>query len=109
MGPELEEFLNAIPEDNITVNIGSMSRKIIGVYNLDISYRPNISIVADAHDLPFREASLDALIVKNVFEHWAASFREAAQLSDLFQVLNRDPEKPESVRIENAPPTRLIA
>jgi SAM-dependent methyltransferase len=69
MGPELEEFLNAIPEDNITVNIGSMSRKIIGVYNLDISYRPNISIVADAHDLPFREASLDALIVKNVFEH----------------------------------------
>lgn len=68
-GPRLEEFLKKISDDDIVVNIGSLSRKIKGVYNLDISYCPNIGIVADAHQLPFEEASLDGLIIKNVFEH----------------------------------------
>jgi len=68
-GPELEKFLSDYNEDDIIVNIGSSSKKIPGVYNLDIAYYPNIDIVADAHELPFKDGSLDAVVIKNVFEH----------------------------------------
>jgi hypothetical protein len=68
-GPELEAFMKNFNEDNVVVNVGSLSKKIKGVYNLDISYYPNIDIVADAHTLPFKDGSLDGVIIKNVFEH----------------------------------------
>lgn len=69
LGPELEEFLKNFNDDDIVVNVGSLSKKIKGVYNLDIAYYPNIDIVADAHHMPFKNASLDGVIIKNVFEH----------------------------------------
>lgn len=68
-GPELEKFLKQYNENDVIVNIGSLSKKIKGVYNLDIAYYPNIDIVADAHELPFKDSSLDGIIIKNVFEH----------------------------------------
>jgi len=69
LGPELEEFLIGFPNDSIIVNIGSMAKKIDGVFNLDLNFRPHISVIADAHELPFGGNSLDGLVVKNVFEH----------------------------------------
>lgn len=68
-GPELEEFLANFSNDDVVINVGSLSQKIKGVYNLDISYYPNIDIVADAHTMPFKNDSLDGVIIKNVFEH----------------------------------------
>jgi ubiquinone/menaquinone biosynthesis C-methylase UbiE/uncharacterized protein YbaR (Trm112 family) len=68
-GPELEMFLKDFGESDVVVNVGSLSKKIPGVYNLDIAYYPNIDIVADAHELPFKDGSLDGVIIKNVFEH----------------------------------------
>lgn len=68
-GPELEEFLKKFKDDDLVINVGSLSKKIKGVYNLDIAYYPNIDIVADAHNMPFKNASIDGIIIKNVFEH----------------------------------------
>lgn len=68
-GPELEEFLREYGENDIVLNIGSLSKKIPGVFNLDIAFYPNIDIVADAHELPFKDDSLDGIVIKNVFEH----------------------------------------
>ncbi|MFC1599875.1 methyltransferase domain-containing protein [Patescibacteria group bacterium] len=68
-GPELKEFLKQFNDDDVVVNVGSLSKKIKGVYNLDIAYYPNIDIVADAHEMPFKDGSLDGVIIKNVFEH----------------------------------------
>jgi len=68
-GPELKEFLKQFNEDDVVVNVGSLSKKIPGVYNLDIAYYPNIDIVADAHHMPFKDGSLDGIVIKNVFEH----------------------------------------
>lgn len=68
-GPELEKFLKDFNDDSLIVNVGSLSKKIKGVYNLDIAYYPNIDIVGDAHELPFINSSLDGVVIKNVFEH----------------------------------------
>jgi ubiquinone/menaquinone biosynthesis C-methylase UbiE len=72
-GRTLIEFLKNFPEDAVIVNIGSLSKKIKGskakILNLDISWYPNIDIVADAHQMPFKDESLDGIIIKNVFEH----------------------------------------
>lgn len=68
-GPELVEFLKHFNETDTVVNVGSLSKKIKGVYNLDIAYYPNIDLVADAHCMPFKDGSLDGVIIKNVFEH----------------------------------------
>ncbi|MFC1647652.1 class I SAM-dependent methyltransferase [Patescibacteria group bacterium] len=81
-GPELEKFMRNYGENDIVVNVGSLSKKIKGakarVYNLDIAYYPNIDIVADAHELPFKDGSLDGVIIKNVFEH----LRDPAKVRD---------------------------
>jgi SAM-dependent methyltransferase len=69
LGPELEGFLKGFNDEDVVVNVGSLSKKIKGVYNLDIAYYPNIDIVADAHHMPFKNGSLDGVIIKNVFEH----------------------------------------
>ncbi|MBU1446146.1 class I SAM-dependent methyltransferase [Patescibacteria group bacterium] len=72
-GETLIKFLQGFEEGSNILNIGSLSKKIDGskgnIINLDISFYPNIDIVADAHDLPFKDASLDGIIIKNVFEH----------------------------------------
>lgn len=81
-GPDLMKFLLKFNENDIVVNVGSLSGEIKGakarVYNLDIAYYPNIDIVADAHELPFKDGSLDGVIIKNVFEH----LRDPAKVRD---------------------------
>lgn len=68
-GPELLEFLKNFGSDDTVINVGSLSKKIEGVYNLDIAYYPNIDVVADAHHMPFKDGSVDGIVIKNVFEH----------------------------------------
>lgn len=72
-GRELIKFLKKFNEKANIVNVGSLSKKIKGtkanILNLDISYYPNIDIVADAHNMPFKNNCLDGVIIKNVFEH----------------------------------------
>lgn len=84
-GKTLIEFLKTFPENSTVVNIGSLSKKIEGakarILNLDISWYPNIDIIADAHSLPFKNESLDGIIIKNVFEH----LRDPATVRDQLQ------------------------
>jgi len=80
--PALYEFIEKISKNfhdkaNI-LNIGSLSKKLmlkkqeksnINIINLDISLYKNIDVVADAHKLPFKDHSIEGVIIKNVFEH----------------------------------------
>lgn len=90
-GQTLIKFLQGFNEGQNILNIGSLSKKISGskgnVINLDISFYPNIDIVADAHDLPFKDASLDGIIIKNVFEHLR---QPAVVLAEIKRVLKKD-------------------
>jgi len=72
-GKQLKLFLSDFKENQIVLNVGSLSKKFESqgpkIINLDISMYPNIDIVADAHHLPFKDEGLDGIVIKNVFEH----------------------------------------
>lgn len=82
------------------VNIGSLAEKVLSpaaeekigqktlqILNLDISFYEGVHIVADAHALPFSDQSLEAVILKNVFEH----LRDPVKVRDELQrVLKKD-------------------
>jgi len=71
-GKELKEFLKKHPGMTI-LNVGSLSMNLKslhpGIINLDICFYKNIDIVGDAHCLPFKDASVDMVLFKNVIEH----------------------------------------
>ena len=71
-GKELKSFLKNHPGLTI-LNIGSLSMDLKalhpGIINLDISYYSNVDVVGDAHCLPFKDASVDMVLFKNVIEH----------------------------------------
>jgi SAM-dependent methyltransferase len=70
---ELITLLKKIPAQGAVVNIGSLSKNLKelhpNVINLDICYYPNVDIVADVCNLPFKDESIDVIIFKNVLEH----------------------------------------
>lgn len=54
----------------IILNIGGGPRREDGnVLNLNIGLFPNVDIVADAHNLPFKSSSLDGIMIIAVLEH----------------------------------------
>lgn len=53
----------------------------IAVAGLDIYASPNVQAVADAHDLPLADASVDAVWIQNVLEHVLDPARVAAEIS----------------------------
>ena len=68
--------------DGVVVNIGAGGLTGCGcrlwqgvsavgakVYNLDIDNMPDVNVVADAHSMPFCEASVDSLVCQAVLEH----------------------------------------
>jgi uncharacterized protein YbaR (Trm112 family)/SAM-dependent methyltransferase len=72
-GAKLEEFLQSFDKNQHVVNVGSLSKLVktpgASIYNLDISAYPHVDIIADAHQMPFSDDSLDGIVIKNVFEH----------------------------------------
>ncbi len=72
-GRELKEFLRNVQVSTVVLNIGSLSMSLKalhpGIVNLDISEYQNVDVVADAHALPFKDASIDVVLFKNVLEH----------------------------------------
>jgi SAM-dependent methyltransferase len=75
--PAFDKFIKKFGSEKIAniINIGSLSKNLIkensniNIFNLDISAYKNIDIIADAHKLPFKDHSIDGVIIKNVFEH----------------------------------------
>lgn len=71
-GEELKKFLKENPDLKI-LNIGSLSIDLQDLHsditNLDINYYSSVDIVGDAHELPLKDESFDAILFKNVLEH----------------------------------------
>jgi len=42
---------------------------------MDVHFSPQVQMISDAHDLPFRDESLDAVICQSVLEHVADPYR----------------------------------
>lgn len=89
-GRELTTFLKKHHQLPFILNIGSLSKDLTSLHpkiiNLDIIYYSHIDIVADAHQLPFRDESVDMILFKNVLEH----VRNPLQvLSEIFRVLKK--------------------
>lgn len=71
-GRELDDILQRFDEQSAILNIGSLSKKLNqhpGIINLDLVDYDNVQVVADAHVLPFKDESIDCVILKNVIEH----------------------------------------
>jgi len=76
-----DECIREIAKENIILDIGSGSpfQKEMGkykglfegckYYSLDCTIQYHPDVVGDAHNLPFKEGSMDALICKAVLEH----------------------------------------
>lgn len=67
-------FLNQLPEGSLILNLGSGIGQFDNVIvkpmiNLDIMMYDRTDIVADAHYLPFKDASLDCVFSNAVLEH----------------------------------------
>lgn len=88
---ELLKILKSTPEKAVILNIGSLSKNLEsihkGIINLDISYYKNIDLIADACDLPFKDDSIDIIILKNVLEHIKTPTKA---LNEIYRVLKKD-------------------
>lgn len=52
------------------LDLGSGNRRRAGhIINLEIARMPNVSVVGDGHQLPFKDGVLDAVILEAVLEH----------------------------------------
>ena len=59
-----------LPKDAFVIDIGSGSKRVSeAVVNLDIYPWDNVDVVADAHDLPFLDNSVDGVITTWTLEH----------------------------------------
>lgn len=72
-GPErrrIAERLRALPPEALVVDVGCGAESAWpGLVRLDIAPGPQVDIAADAHDLPFRDGSVDVLLLVRVLEH----------------------------------------
>jgi ubiquinone/menaquinone biosynthesis C-methylase UbiE len=64
------QFVARLPLEAKVLNVGSGSRKLrSGTINIDVIQFEGVDIVADAEQLPYSDASIDAIVLDNVLEH----------------------------------------
>lgn len=82
-GPERRRIaarLAALPADALVVDVGCGAESPReGLVRLDLGAGPGVDLAADAHDLPFRDGSVDALVLVRVIEHVRDPQRVAAE------------------------------
>lgn len=70
VGKSAKKSIEHLKHGSRIINIGSGAEIIReDIINLDYSYFPGVKIVADAHVLPFRDNSFDAIISESLLEH----------------------------------------
>ncbi len=74
------------PADEIIVNIGSGNNTDDRFINVDIFPFEKVDIIADAHDLPFMENSIDKIIIEASIEHMA---NPAQAIKEIYRVLKK--------------------
>ncbi len=71
IGGMTKQFLDEnIKDESLFLNIGSGNSNISGsIINVDIFAYPNVDVVCNIHDLPFKDNSIDAIVNIAVLEH----------------------------------------
>lgn len=71
VGKKAKYILNYFPQpDAIIINLGSGIMTLDNkIFDVDYIAYPNVSVVADALHLPFKDSSVDAVISKSLLEH----------------------------------------
>ncbi len=69
----------------INLDVGCSTHKLEGFIGVDLERVPETDIVADLHNLPFRESSIDAIHSRHVLEHVADPHR---CISEIYRVLH---------------------
>jgi len=69
---KIRDFVQSFSSNDRLLDLGSGSRRIgQNVLALDIKFFPSLDIVADAHNLPFKNGCFDGIILQMVLEHIA--------------------------------------
>jgi len=71
-GKTAKKFVQELPKDAMIINLGSGVINIDSrVIDVDCESYPNVLILADAHRLPFKNESIDAVLCEALIEHVA--------------------------------------
>lgn len=82
-----ERLYIGMSDRTVTVAVGGGPCRIHDdITNLNIGMFPNVDVVGDAHDLPYADASVDALYSEAVLEHLISP---AAAVAEMHRVLKR--------------------
>lgn len=72
MGRSPKILYQLLPPQSLVVDIGSGSKRLRpNIVNVDIYPWPEVDVIADAHNLPFADGSVDGIIYSWVIEHLA--------------------------------------
>ena len=69
-GLSTRKFLERFPVGSRVLNLGSgVHRPRPDIVNVDIFFYPGVNVIANGEELPFADASIDAIICENLLEH----------------------------------------
>lgn len=81
VGKKPAVILDYLPSDALIINLGSGVMSIDSrILDVDYIAYPNVSIVADAAALPFKDSSVDAVISESLLEHVQAPEKVIAEV-----------------------------
>jgi ubiquinone/menaquinone biosynthesis C-methylase UbiE/uncharacterized protein YbaR (Trm112 family) len=80
IGDSVLDWLDSLPGWSLNLGAGASERRPARCVELEYSIFRNTSVVGDAHRLPFQDATFDAVVSYNTFEHLADPPVAAAEL-----------------------------
>ena len=70
LGKEPKYIYNFLPKNSIVLDIGSGNRRLCPeIINIDLYPWSEVDVIADAHNLPFSDSSIDGVVFSWVLEH----------------------------------------
>ncbi len=82
---KIESIIQKLGSQATYLNVGSKASRLIeGIINLDIDTFQNVTVVGDAHALPFVDDSIDCVFIMQVIEHLQNPF---LAIKEIFRVL----------------------
>ncbi len=88
VGKNAKQAISHLPRGSVILNIGSGIKRIReDVINIDSFRYENVSVVADANSLPFKDNYADAIIAESLLEHLE---EPSAAVKEFYRVLKPD-------------------